>query len=161
VILGLEYHRILKEIYDSGMFVVDFIVALLNEEQIELLYKYHVPDSLLSTSRLKNIGPGIEDYAYLLKSVPVRNWRLLRRRFELGPSLVAILRKPGESAARVLKALKGPSNPGVRRVWIGRATPLEVTLFQERSLNQHSLTKGRPSSIHDSVEADDRTTVID
>jgi len=52
-------------------------------------------------------------------------------------------------------------NPGFRRVWIGRATPLEVTLFQERSLNQHSLTKGRPSSIHDSVEADDRTTVID
>jgi nucleoside diphosphate kinase len=111
VILGLEYHEILKEIYDSGMFVVDFIVGLLNEEQIELLYKYHVPDSLLSTSRLKNISPGIEDYAYLLKSVPVRNWRLLRRRFELGPSLVAILRKPGESAAGVLKALKGPSDP--------------------------------------------------
>jgi nucleoside diphosphate kinase len=111
VILGLEYHQILKEIYDSGMFVVDFIVGLLNEEQIELLYKYHVPDSLLSTSRLKNIGPGIDDYAYLLKSVPVRNWRLLRRRFELAPSLVAILRMPGESAVAVLKALKGPSDP--------------------------------------------------
>ena len=93
------------------MFVVDFIVGLLNEEQIELLYKYHVPDSLLSTFRLKNLGPGIEDHAYLLKSVPVRNWRLLRRRFELGPSLVAILRKPGDSGARVLKALKGPSDP--------------------------------------------------
>jgi hypothetical protein len=28
VILGLEYHQILKEIYDSGMFVVDLIVGL-------------------------------------------------------------------------------------------------------------------------------------
>jgi hypothetical protein len=99
VILGLEYRRMLKEIYDSGMFVVDFHVALLNEEQIELLYKYHVPDSLLSTPKLKEIAPEIKDYTHLLKSVPVRNWRLLRRRYELGPSLVAIVRKPGESAA--------------------------------------------------------------
>jgi hypothetical protein len=43
--------------------------------------------------------------------VPVRNWRLLRRRYELGPSLIAILRKPGQSAAAALKSLKGPSDP--------------------------------------------------
>ena len=32
VILGLEYRQMLREIYDSAMFVVDFLVALLNEE---------------------------------------------------------------------------------------------------------------------------------
>jgi nucleoside diphosphate kinase len=111
VILGLEFPQILRRIYHSGIFVVDFLIGLLNEEQIELLYKYHVPDSFLSTFRVKNVDPGGEDYAHLAKSVPVRNWRLLRRRFELGPSFVAILRKPGDSAAAALKALKGPSDP--------------------------------------------------
>jgi len=88
VILGLEFPQILARIYHSGIFVVDFLIGLLNEEQIELLYKYHVPDSFLATFRLKNVYPGGEDYAHLAKSVPVRNWRLLRRSFELGPSFV-------------------------------------------------------------------------
>jgi hypothetical protein len=111
VVLGLEYRRMLREIYDTGMFVVDFLISLVNEEQIELLYKYHIPDSLLSTPQLKEIQSEIKSYAPFLKTVPVRNWRLLSRRYELGPSIIAIVRKPGESAAAALKRLKGPSDP--------------------------------------------------
>lgn len=111
VILGREYRQILRKIYDSGMFVADFLIGVLREEQIELLYKYHVPDSLLSTPELKEADSEIKDYAHLIKTVPVRHWRLLRRRYALGPSLVAILCKPGQSATAALKALKGPSDP--------------------------------------------------
>jgi hypothetical protein len=56
VVLGLEYRRMLREIYDTGMFVVDFLISLVNEEQIELLYKYHIPDSLLSTPQLNEFS---------------------------------------------------------------------------------------------------------
>jgi hypothetical protein len=30
VVLGLEYRRMLREIYDTGMFVVDFVISLVN-----------------------------------------------------------------------------------------------------------------------------------
>lgn len=107
VILGFEYAEMLKQIYAAGLFVVDFRIGVLNEEEIESLYKYHVPDSLLSALEERATG---NDSAFLLKSVPVRNWRLLRRRYALGPSLVAMLRKPGGSASAALGALKGPSD---------------------------------------------------
>jgi nucleoside diphosphate kinase len=107
VILGGEYAEMLKQIYAAGLFVVVFRIALLSEEEIESLYKYHVPDSLLSALETSATG---KDYAFLLKTVPVRNWRLLRRRYALGPSLVAMLRKPGGSASAALSAVKGPSD---------------------------------------------------
>jgi hypothetical protein len=85
VVLGLEYRRMLREIYDKGMFVVDFLISLVNEEQIELLYKYHIPDSLLSTPQLKEVQSEIKSYAPFLKTVPVRNLALAEKTLRVGP----------------------------------------------------------------------------
>jgi len=67
------------------MFVVDFLISLVNEEQIELLYKYHIPDSLLSTPQLKEVQSEIKSYAPFLKTVPVRNLALAEKTLRVGP----------------------------------------------------------------------------
>ena len=56
--------------------------------------------------KLKEIGSGIKDYIHLIKSVPVRNWRLLRRRYPEQASAGAIPSLSLESPFKLSAALK-------------------------------------------------------
>lgn len=105
--------RIISLIEENDFKILDFnIYTPLTENKIESLYKYHVPDAIKSRIEFKQSSCDYRNYCPYMKMVPTRNWRLLRRRFEMGASIALLINgNPSKDVVREFKNLKGPTDP--------------------------------------------------
>lgn len=103
---------ILNTLKSSNLGIVDYKFSpSISERLIEDLYKFSVPDAVKTMPHYLDTKCDIKDHCPYMSFIPTRNWRILRKRFMLGPSLSLILYGNTKNTAKELKALKGPTDP--------------------------------------------------
>jgi len=111
-LLSGRYESMLLTLEENGYSVRQAeLFSVVSEQLLEELYKYHVPDAIKTSPPFEKLDCSMKRYCFFQKTVPTRNWRLLRKRFELGPSLAMIVGKEGANATEEIKRLKGPTDP--------------------------------------------------